>query len=205
MGKPFFSVIVPAHNSESYIHTGLHSIRQQTFGDYELIVVCDACTDNTAKVALGYADKLITTQHGRDGLARNAGIDAAEGKWILFMDDDDWWIHRWVFEMIAGRVGRMNEDILMFGFLARDFRKHGLQEYCNSPEQVWPSVWNKCWRREFIGDTRFPGIEFTSDYPFAREMFAKNPRVTNWKVPMYFYNYMRPGSQTEIHSREAIE
>jgi glycosyltransferase involved in cell wall biosynthesis len=47
MSKPFFSVIVPAHNSAEYIQRGLQSIVSQSFTDYELIVVCDACTDNT--------------------------------------------------------------------------------------------------------------------------------------------------------------
>lgn len=44
---PFFSVIVPEHNSEKFMRKGLDSIKQQTFKDYELIIVCDACTDNT--------------------------------------------------------------------------------------------------------------------------------------------------------------
>jgi len=203
MSKPFFSVIVPAHNSAEYIWHGLNSIRQQTFSDFELIVVCDNCTDKTEDLVPAYAEKVIITQHGRDGLARNEGIDAAEGEWILFMDDDDWFLHKWVFEMLVGRAGKMNEDILAFGFLAKDFQKPGLQEYYNSRDYIWPAVWNKCYRREFIGDTRFPGIEFTSDLPFSTELFNKGPRVCNWQMPMYYYNYMRKGSQTEIHAREA--
>jgi hypothetical protein len=104
--------------------------------------------------------------------------------------------------MIENRIRTTDKGILMFGFIARDFQAPGLQEYENGPERIWPAVWNKCWRREFIGDTRFPGIEFTSDLPFARAMFAKDPKVSNWRVPMYYYNYMRKGSQTEIHSRK---
>ena len=49
MSKPFFSVIVPAHNSAGYIGKCLRSIRKQSFQDYELIVVCDSCTDNTER------------------------------------------------------------------------------------------------------------------------------------------------------------
>ena len=48
---PFFSVIIPAHNSAEYIRKGLDSIKEQSFTDYELIVVCDACTDKTVHVA----------------------------------------------------------------------------------------------------------------------------------------------------------
>ena len=205
MSRPLFSVIVPAHNSAEYIRKGLESIRRQTFKDYELIIVCDACTDDTELVASSYADcgnnKLITTDFGMDGLARNAGIDAAEGYWLIFMDDDDWFLHEYVFEMLVGHLGKMNEDILMFGFLARNFQAPGLHEYYNMPDHIWPAVWNKCYRRSFIDETRFPGIEFTSDLPFTNELLRKRPDVQLWNMPLYYYNYMRKGSQTEIHAR----
>ena len=93
MSRPFFSVIVPAHNSAEFIRRGLESIVNQDFDDYELTVVCDACTDDTAEVAaeyMGFGDSIIMTDYGRAGLARNEGLDTAIGDWILFMDDDDW-------------------------------------------------------------------------------------------------------------------
>ena len=111
MAAPMFSVIVPAHNAEQFLDKCLHSVRYQKTGnkpftDYELIVVCDNCTDDTAEIANGYADKVITTQYGLDGLARNAGIDAAEGEWILFLDHDDWWLHEYVMQMLADEISR---------------------------------------------------------------------------------------------------
>ena len=102
--KPFFSVIVPAHNAAGFIKKTLQSVKMQDFKDYELIVVCDRCTDNTYDIAQAYADKMIRTDFGMDGLARNAGIDAAEGEWILFLDDDDWWIHEYVLEEIHKEI-----------------------------------------------------------------------------------------------------
>ena len=104
MSKPLFSVIVPAHNAEEFIEKGLHSIKMQTFTDYELIVVCDRCTDRTAEIAAGYADKVLIRDFGLDGLARNAGIEAAEGEWLLFMDHDDWFLHEFVFQQIADAI-----------------------------------------------------------------------------------------------------
>ena len=74
MSEPFFSVIVPAHNAAEYIRKGLHSIRKQIFKDYELVVVADACDDDTALISLDYADKTLVRRHGLDGLARNDGI-----------------------------------------------------------------------------------------------------------------------------------
>ena len=57
-----FSVIIPAYNAADHIKKTLHSVKQQTFTDYELIVVCDSCTDDTAGIALGYADKVISVK-----------------------------------------------------------------------------------------------------------------------------------------------
>ena len=191
MGKPFFSVIVPAYNSAEYIGKGLHSIRQQSFRDFELIVVCDRCTDNTANIALGYADKTLIRDYGYDGLSRNAGLDAAEGEWILFMDDDDWWLHKFAFQQIADMAGAHGENVLLFSFI---WKNRGYTPPVPGEECV--AVWNKCWRRDFIGNTRFPKAEWNADGKFHRKMWQKNPVCYYWDMPMYYYNYMRPGSQS---------
>ena len=82
-----FSVIIPAHNSAGHIRNALDSIAEQTFTDYELIVVCDSCTDNTADVAREYADIVEEVEYHADGPTRNRGIELATGDWVLFMDD----------------------------------------------------------------------------------------------------------------------
>ena len=203
MGKPFFSVIVPAHNSEKYLRKCLDSIFMQTFKDFELIIVCDSCTDKTSYVANEYTayttHKLIYTVYGMDGLARNAGIDAAEGEWILFLDDDDWWIHEYVLEDIHQFVTGMNGALL--DMVCFDFIWKGKGYARNIPNAMNIAVWSKAFRREFIGDTRFPAIPFTSDQPFMDEICAKKPLTIAMHELMYYYNYMREGSQTEINAR----
>ena len=196
MSRPFFSVIVPAHNSAEYIGKGLRSIKKQTFKDYELIVVCDACTDDTEQMARVYTDKIIVTEFGMDGLARNAGIDAAEGYWLIFMDDDDWFLHEFVFEQLHEAAVDTDVDMLVFDFIWK-----GRGYYRNAGGKTNIAVWSKCWRRSFVGDTRFPAIPFTSDEPFMQEIIAKKPRALFMGVPMYYYNYMRKGSQTELNAR----
>ena len=204
MHRPFFSVIVPAHNSAEYIRKGLHSIRQQSFRDYELIVVCDACTDETSKIALGFADSVIKTDYGMDGLARNAGIDAANGEWILFMDDDDWFLHPYVFQILYEEAVMTDADMIVFNFIWAKHRPDGGDQYYrNGVGRANIAVWSKCWRRSFIGDTRFPGIQFTSDVLFMDDILEKKPQAVWLDQPMYFYNYMREGSQTERHASEA--
>ena len=201
MGKPFFSVIVPAHNAERHIEVGLHSIRQQEFTDYELIVVCDSCTDRTANLAKWYdAEKILIRDYHHDGLARNAGIDAATGEWLLFMDDDDWFLHEYVFQQIYGMAGRHGENILAYSFI---WKNMGYK--AQTPDDMCVAVWNKCWKRDFVGDTRFTDREWACDSEFHRKMFRKGPTVYYWDMPMYYYNFLRPGSQTWKMQRKVMD
>ena len=188
MIRPFFSVIIPAHNSAAWIRKGLDSIRAQEWKNYELIIVCDACTDNTAEIAREYTDKVIITDFGLDGKARNAGLDAAIGTWVLFMDDDDWFLHEYVFKQLALEVGKHGEDVLMFSFIWKG------RGYTSQEQTSYIAVWTKCWNRDFIGETRFSDIPFWSDVDFMKRMMAKNPQVHRWGMPMYYYNYLREGS-----------
>ena len=202
MSGPFFSVIVPAHNSEIFIGKCIQSVREQVFTDYELIIVCDACTDNTEIIARALADKVIVTDFGRDGMARNAGIDAAEGEWIVFLDDDDWWLHEYVLDEIykvAGFFG--NEiDMICFDFIWKD---KGYMSVRADAMNI--AVWSKAFKRQLIGETRFPGIRMTSDVQFMEKIVEKHPRTFTMHKLMYYYNYLRKGSQTEQYNagREA--
>ena len=203
---PFFSVIVPAHNSAAYIKKCLGSVKMQTFKDYELIVVCDNCQDNTEEIALRYADKVITTNHGMDGLARNAGIDAAEGEWLMFLDDDDWWIHEYVLEEVFNTIySLVPVKMILFDFIWKDAPPHKEKYYVQDLNNVNIAVWSKAFKRDLIGDTRFPAIQFTSDKPFMDEICAKRPVAYPMHKLMYYYNYMRKGSQTEEHARGVSE
>ena len=203
----FFSIIIPAYNSENYIHKALDSIQQQSFRDYELIVVCDNCVDNTYEIACEYADKVYQVDFSNDGMARNCGIDNAKGRYILFMDDDDWFLHEFVLEMLHDKLKSYKSklDILCFGFIYahKGYAQPSSQRFNHGNQ--WTAVWNKCWRRTAIGKTRFPEVEMCSDRYFNNTMFKKvlkkSLTVVDWDMPLYYYNYMRTGSQTEKANR----
>ena len=186
-----FSIILPAHNSEKFIRKALDSIHSQTYKDYELIVICDSCEDNTEEIARLYTAKVISVNYCNDGLTRNVGLDVAQGDWILFMDDDDWWLHEYVLEQLAEKLG--DEDILCFSFI---FKHWKYATPTGNDGNRWVAVWNKCWRRNFIGSTRFPAIMPNSDLYFHTAVFNKNPKIVDWDMPMYYYNYMHEGSLT---------
>ena len=188
-----FSVIVTAHNAEKRFLKCLESVKSQVFKDYELIIVCDNCSDNTAEIARNYTGKVIEINEANVGKARNAGLDNATGEYVLFLDDDDWWLHEYVLTLIDRKLN--NEDILCFSFIwkgvmyAKPMDNYGGKEH-------FVAVWNKCWKRCFIGKTRFSSRVPGEDVDFHWAMWAKNPKYTDWDMPMYYYNYMREGSIT---------
>ena len=83
MNKPFFSVIVPAHNAAGRIRKLLDSIKMQTFDDYQLIVVCDDCQDNTAEIAREYTETVLEVGWHSCGKTRNLALNYAVGEWVL--------------------------------------------------------------------------------------------------------------------------
>ena len=181
-----YSIIIPAYNSSGYIRRALGSVKSQTCTDYELIVVCDSCTDNTEEIAKEYGAKTLTVNYNRDGLTRNAGIDVAQGDWLLFMDDDDWWLHENVLSQLEPELP--GADIVRFSFMWRGKGYSRCGDYF--------AVWNKAWRRSFIGKTRFSDVQSWSDVDFHKAMMEKHPRIKDLDVLMYYYNYMREGSQS---------
>ena len=186
-----FSVIIPAYNAEGHIRKALQSIADQTFKDYELIVVCDSCTDRTEAIAMSYGAKTIRISAHNDGVSRSTGLDAAKGDFVLFLDDDDWFMHEFVFAMIDQWTNVKEADVYCYGFVWRGI---GCASPLSNGGSLFPSVWNKCWRRSFIGETRFPDVYSVSDWFFHQDMMDKNPRLALWDKEFVYYNYLRPGS-----------
>lgn len=197
--KPKFSIIIPTHNGAKRIRAALNSIIRQHFKDYELIVVCDACEDNTAEIASEYTDNIYIVDFHRDGLTRNAGLDAATGEWVLFMDDDDYYLHEYCLDLLADQAGKDKEDILDFGFV---WKNVGYRY--PSPDEQFVMVWCRAWRRTFIGNNRFNAEPYGSDKDFYNLMIRDNPDVTVkfWNMPLYYYNYMREGSLSWMEKKK---
>ena len=88
---PQISVIIPAHNEEKYLGKTLDSLRQQNFLDYETIIVCNGCTDQTENVAQKYNNqntKITNLDEANVSLARNKGAELAVGEILVFLDAD---------------------------------------------------------------------------------------------------------------------
>lgn len=97
MDKPLVSVIMPAYNAALYINEAIESVINQTFRNWELIIVNDGSTDATREIILGFEKKdrrikYLFQENGKQGKARNLGIAHSIGQYIAFLDADDLWI-----------------------------------------------------------------------------------------------------------------
>lgn len=96
MDSPFFTVVIPTHNRSNFLKRAIVSVLNQTFDDFEIIVVDDHSTDDTASAVSSFFDHRIqyVINHRTKGAcgARNVGIFLAKGKWVAFLDDDDIWL-----------------------------------------------------------------------------------------------------------------
>lgn len=114
---PKISIIVPIYNVEKYIEKCIQSILNQTFSDFELILVNDGSTDSCGEICDKYKkldDRIIVIHKVNGGLssARNAGIDIARGEYIGFIDSDDY-IHEKMYEILYNNAITYNSDIVI--------------------------------------------------------------------------------------------
>ncbi|UFS68925.1 glycosyltransferase family 2 protein [Geomonas sp. RF6] len=109
---PTVSVIIPTFNREFYVTKAIDSILEQTFSDYEIIVVDDGSIDGTRAALSRYGDRIryIYQENAGVSAARNTGIAAAQGDWIAYLDSDDEWMSNYLAAQMES-VGRYPEAV----------------------------------------------------------------------------------------------
>lgn len=90
MKNPKFSIIVPVYNTEKYLKRCLDSIKNQSFKDYEVIIVNDGSTDNSSDIISKYSYKVINQENLGLSMARNNGVKESSGEYLIFLDSDDY-------------------------------------------------------------------------------------------------------------------
>ena len=116
-----YSIIIPIYNVESFIEKCIESVISQSFQDYEIVLVNDGSTDRSFEICKRIADsynriRLINKVNGGVSSARNLGIDVAVGKYIIFLDGDDYWDNNSALEAINNIADEKNPDIIAWGF-----------------------------------------------------------------------------------------
>ena len=118
------SIIIPVYNVEKYLNKCLNSVIEQTYKNIEVILIDDGSTDNSGKICDEYAKndiriKIIHQQNGGVSTARNNGLEHATGKYITFVDSDDY-IEKEMIETMAKKIMKKNADIVICGVTDRD-------------------------------------------------------------------------------------
>jgi len=136
---------------------------------------------------------------GSAGGARNVGMDNATGEWVLFMDDDDWWLHDYAFTLLAERCIRSNADAIAYDFIWKE------KGYA-SCRKNWIAVWTKAWRRSFLNSKpyRFPRTLLWDDTKFMQDVLP-NVHIAHYNMPLYYYNYGREGSVSMRNKRGELK
>lgn len=98
IGTPLISIVIPTFNHGSYLRRALQSLFEQSYTNWEAIVVDNHSIDNTPEVVSNFTDPRISFfkvhNNGIISISRNEGIRKAKGEWLAFLDSDDWWIKR---------------------------------------------------------------------------------------------------------------
>lgn len=195
------SVIVPVYKVEQYLPKCLDSLVSQTIDDYEVILINDGSPDNSQEIIDAYRAKYpdiirsVIVENGGQGRARNFGIDMAQGEYIGFVDSDDW-VDVAMFERLYAAAAAENADIVLCDCVAVSV--DGTREYmdtsaCVDPLRVSGSVWNKLFRRGFIGDVRFPSGLWYEDFDFTIKLILASSKNVSVPEGLYFYR-VSPGS-----------
>lgn len=109
---PKFSIIIPVYNVEKYLKKCLDSVFNQTYKDYEVIVVNDGTKDNSMDIVKDYNVKVINQKNQGLSAARNAGVKVATGDYLIFLDSDDYWEKNLLKEL--SKFLKNNPDLVRF-------------------------------------------------------------------------------------------
>lgn len=193
-----FSIIIPAYNSEKEIERAINSIKEQSFKNYEIIVVDDCSTDDTYKVLLKYKDiKIIRNKENlKAGGSRNKGIENAIGEYIVFLDADDYFAENTTLEKINNVIGEDKPDIVYLGFkIIGKLEEEWIPTEKNSTLQErarnwkYENVWDVCWNTRFLKENNMKFIEkrYFEDFVFYYKgiMRAKTYKIANFITHIY--------------------
>ena len=226
--KPKISIIVPCFNLEEHIHNFLNSLDNQTFKDYEAIFINDGSTDNTKILLENYVSKnkngkLISLPANIGaGDARNIGIHACRGDYLLFLDGDDFFNDN-LLEIAYNKAIETNVDILMyrtnvFDYLNNSIENNDINWLLTEPfhtERILTkndignrlfsfcrgATWNKLFKRKLILDNNlfFLNLPRHNDsyFIFCAYIMAETFYIINERL--YTYTINRPNSiQTAV-------
>lgn len=231
MHSPMVSVIIPVYNISSYLPRCLSSLLRQTLSDIEILCVDDASTDDSVQVIKEFQAKdsrirLLQQPHQGVSVARNLGILQAGGKYISFVDGDDWVEDDMLGTMLARAEETACDMVVCSAEVqferqnVRSLRSHrSLQAALTVLDDVWeangriqdlwslvnrpgswPFIWNKLIRSDLIKENAVvfsPSLPLGEDGVFLQLLFQYSGKVVFCSKALYHYRYQRKASATD--------
>ena len=223
--NPEISIIVPVYNSEKYLEECIKSILNQTFADFELILIDDGSDDSSGLICDKYAEKdkrIIVVHQENKGIcgARNAGLDIARGKYIGFSDNDDY-MHSQMYEYLYTAITGSNSDIaccycklvsddsykeekkIRFDYKEVDKKFMYKNLYSNGGNDYqYMTIWNKLIDRNLFNNVRFID-EGNEDLFVNNILFNKASKIVFIESELYFWRqHMDSVSHRKFNERD---
>lgn len=203
------SVIVPVYNVEMYLEECIKSIINQTYKDIEIILINDGSSDDSYKICEKYAKKdkriiLISGDNNGVSQARNKGIDISKGKFISFVDSDDY-IEPNMIESLVKNIEEHECDIAICGYkmifndgssklsdneqnIYIQFTSEEVLKIIFKTNQINGFLWNKMFKREVIGNIRLDkNLDICEDLYFVSQLLKQ--KLSIYYSSNFLYNY----------------
>lgn len=214
------SVIVPIYNAEKYLNKCVDSLINQTKKELEFILVNDGSTDKTEEIIKSYKDSRIKYFKNKNqgiGKTRNFGIEKAIGKYIMFLDSDDY-LKNNACEILYKSVEKTDADLAICDFYKiydsgveekiklLSFKPTTLRKTPSLVNEINLAPWNKLYKKELITKNKIKFVENLKyeDAPFVIEAFSKAGKII--KVDEYLNYYLIHGnSETTVRDKRCFD
>lgn len=219
--EPFFSIILPVYNVKNYLNRCVDKLLREKFRNFEIILVDDGSTDGCYNICNEYMKKdsrisVIHKENGGLSSARNEGFKIAKGKYIFWLDSDDYIVQD-ALNILYNYLKDENIDIIKYNFIKQPVNvpeysilKAGIynkEEICNSVLKlaientgrfIW-SVWSHVYRRKFLEQNNLSFVSEreigSEDYLFNLQTYLRAKKILVIKEALYNYD-LRIGSLT---------
>lgn len=211
MNEDLISIVVPVYNVEKYLEECVNSIFKQTYKNLEIILVDDGSKDSSSTMCdeLAKKDSRVKVIHKENGGlsdARNVGIENSTGKYIQFVDSDDF-IEKNMVEILYKDILENKADVTMCShYIYKDgekttdatykkeiFNKIEVLQEILLDEKVRSYAWNKLFKKSLFDEIRFPKGKVFEDIYTISPIFKKSEKVVLNDIPLYYYR-QREGS-----------
>lgn len=214
---PLLSVIVPVYKTERYLNQCIRSIIEQTYKNLEIILVEDGSPDHCSEICDQWGEKdsrikVIHQANGGGGKARNCAINCAEGEYIAFVDSDDY-IAPCMFEVLYSQFSndvdivecdycKVEDDSKIFLNKTTDYNVKSFSTVEAMRENITGHyfqqvIWNKMYRKNVIGDIRFPEGTIIDDEFWTYKVIGRARSLIHVEKVLYAY---RQQNQSIMHT-----